>query len=63
MHFTTDAAVKALNTKAPEVAVCLLSKSANGDKVACLTSVPQVKYFLRSAFVRLSHSILIHMRL
>ena len=49
-----DAAVKALNTKAPEVAVCLLSKSPSGDKVACLTSVPQVYPSLLFMFMSLA---------
>ena len=35
-----DTAMKVLNTRAPELPVCLLSKSGRGDKVACLAAVP-----------------------
>jgi len=35
-----DAAMKVVNTKAPSVPACFLSKSTAGDKVACLAVVP-----------------------
>lgn len=35
-----DAAMKVINTKAPTVPACFLSKSSAGDKVACLAVVP-----------------------
>jgi alanyl-tRNA synthetase len=35
-----DAAMKVVNTKAPSLPACFLSKSGAGDKVACLAVVP-----------------------
>lgn len=35
-----DAAMKVVNTKAPTLPACFLSKSSAGDKVACLAVVP-----------------------
>jgi len=36
-----DAAMKVINTAAPDTPVCFLSKSAKGDKVSCLAVVPK----------------------
>jgi len=35
-----DAAMKTINTRAPALPVCLLSRSSKGDKVSCLAVVP-----------------------